>query len=126
MALLLVFAAGAILLAGAGIYSVEAESVSEQRKEIAIRMALGAIRVRLVGRLVAATSAFVALGALTGLAGVLLMGRSLSELLYEVAPEDPVILGSVIAFVLLVSVFAALIPAWAATDREPRTVLQAD
>jgi ABC-type antimicrobial peptide transport system permease subunit len=89
-------------------------------------MALGADRARLIGRLVAAATAFVVLGALVGLSCVLLLGRSVAALLYAVTPEDPVILGSVVAFVLFVSVFAAFIPAWSITGREPRTVLQTD
>ncbi|MDA0204164.1 MAG: ABC transporter permease [Acidobacteria bacterium] len=126
MALLLVFAFGATLLAGAGVYSVVAENLSEQRREIAIRMALGADRGRLIGKLVAAASAFVILGALAGVCCVLLLGRYVADLLYAVTAADPVVLGSVVAFVLFVSVFAAFIPAWSITGREPRTVLQAD
>ena len=126
MALLLVFALGAILLAGAGVYSVVAENLGEQRREIAIRMALGSDRGRLVSKLLAATTSFVLVGTLAGLCGVLLLGRSLADLLYAVNPTDPVILGAVVAFVLFVSFFAALIPAWATTGQEPRTVLQAD
>ncbi len=126
MTLLLLFAAGAILLAAAGVYSVVAENLTEQRCEIAIRMALGADRHRLIRKLVAATTAFVVLGALFGVCCVLVLGRSVADLLYAVTPEDPIILGSVVAFVLFVSAFAAFIPAWSITGREPRTVLQAD
>lgn len=126
MTLLLFFAAGAILLAAAGVYSVVAENLSERSREIAIRMALGADRGRLIGKLIAATAAFVVLGASAGLSCVLLLGHSVADLLYAVTPEDPVILGSVVAFVLFVSVFAAFIPAWSITGREPRTILQTD
>jgi predicted permease len=126
MTLLLVFAGGALLLAAAGVYSVVAESVSDRRREIAIRMALGAERPRLIRRLVGATLGFVILGQLAGVAGVLLIGRSVSELLYAVNPGDPILLSSVLAFLFVVSVLAAFLPAWVATGREPRTVLQSD
>jgi len=126
MTLLLVFAVGAVLLAGAGVYSVVAEHVSERRKEIAIRIALGAVRSRLAARVVAATGLQVAAGALAGVLAVVALGPLAGDLLYSMAPDDPVVLTSVVAFVVAVSLVAAFVPAWTAAGREPRSVLQAD
>ena len=64
MTLLLTFGIGSLLLAAAGVYSVVAENISERKREIAIKLALGAPRPRLVGRLVATTLGFVLAGEL--------------------------------------------------------------
>ena len=126
MTLLLVFAIGAVLLAGAGVYSVVAEGVSDRRREIAIRVALGAERLQLIRTLIGITLGFVIVGELAGLAGVLVLGGSVSELLYGVTAGDPIVLSSVAAFLLVVALLAAFFPAWVATKREPLLVLQAD
>lgn len=126
MTLLLVFAAGAIVLAGAGVYAVVTENVSERRREITIRMALGSDRYRIVRRLVASTLGFVIVGEVLGWLVVLAAGPSVSDLLYAVAPGDGVVATSVLSFLLLVSLLSSAIPAWAATGREPHSVLHND
>ena len=54
------------------------------------------------------------------------LGPLAGDLLYSMAPDDPVVLTSVVAFVVAVSLVAAFVPAWTAAGREPRSVLQAD
>jgi putative ABC transport system permease protein len=126
LTLLLVFAGGALLLAGAGVYSVVAEGVSDRRKEIAIRVALGAGRLRLMGQLVVVTLGFVVVGLGAGFLGVFGLRTTITDLLYETDLADPLVLGGVAGFLLLVSVLASIVPAWRATGQEPRSVLQGD
>jgi predicted permease len=126
LTLLLAFGLGALLLAGAGVYSVVAESMSVRKREIAIRIALGAQRRVLIGSLVHATLRCVLLGELLGLFAAILIARKMSEMLYSVRPGDPVILAFTVVFLLMVSGFAALVPAQAAFAREPMAVLQGD
>ena len=126
MSLLLTFGIGSLLLAVAGAYSVVAENLSERKREIAITLALGAARPRLVSHLVSSTVALVLVGEVFGMALVVLAGKAMTDLLYEVTPSDPLVLGSVLAFVLFVSGVSASVPAWIATGHEPRVALQAD
>ena len=86
-------------------------------------MALGSDRRRLARMLIGSTLGFVIAGEAVGLVVVLAGGRSVSELLYKIDPADGIALSSVLAFLLLVSIVSAALPAWAATGREPRSVL---
>jgi putative ABC transport system permease protein len=124
MTLLIVFGLGALLLAGAGVYSVVSESVSVRKREIAIRTALGANRRNLLRAVIGRTIQVVLLGEIAGLLGAVAFGRGMSDLLYEVRSTDPVILGAALLFLLAVSVLAALVPARQAIRQQPRSVLQ--
>jgi putative ABC transport system permease protein len=115
MILLLWFAACAAVLAATGIYSVIAESVAARRREIAIRNALGAGRVRLVRDIVSAALVFVLAGEAAGIACAAALGSEASDLLYGVSPRDPAILGAVLAFLFAVSLASAFYPAWLAS-----------
>ena len=126
MWLLLVFAAGSVALAGAGVYSVVAEHVAERRKELAIRIALGAERSHLALRVVAKTAWLISVGALVGVLSVFALGPLGSELLYSISPHDPGVLSFVVGFVVCVSLFAAFVPVWKATGQEPHPLLQAE
>ena len=124
MALLIVLGLGALLLAGAGVYSVVSESVSVRKRELAIRTALGANRHNLIRTIIGRTVKVVLLGEIAGLLGAIAAGRGISDMLYEVHSANPVILGVALLFLLAVSILAALVPARRAIRQEPRTVLQ--
>ncbi|MDQ2774447.1 MAG: multidrug ABC transporter substrate-binding protein, partial [Acidobacteriota bacterium] len=109
-------------LAAAGVYSVVAETVSLRTREIAIRLALGSSRAALIRRFVAGTLRFVLIGELTGLLGSLILGRSVSELLYGIKPGDAVVLAVAFSFLLAVSAISALIPVWFASGQSPYTL----
>jgi putative ABC transport system permease protein len=126
MMLLLTFGLGALVLAAAGVYSVVAESVSVRKREIAIRLALGADRPRLIGRLTGATLRFVLCGELVGVLCAVAAGRSMSGMLYSISPGDPAVLGSVFVFLLAVSTLAAAVPAWVASGQQPNIVLKGE
>ncbi len=124
MVLLLSFGLTALLLAAAGVYSVVAETVSLRTREIAIRLALGSGRAALVRRFVARTLRFVLIGELAGILGSLLLGDSVSGLLYAVKPGDAIVLVSAFSFLLTISAIAAFVPAWFASGQSPRSILQ--
>ena len=56
----------------------------------------------------------------------MMLGGAASDLLYRVSPSDPVVLASVTTLVLAVAAVASVIPAWLATGREAREILQGD
>jgi putative ABC transport system permease protein len=126
MILLLCFGVCAAILAGTGVYSVIAETMAARQHEIAIRSALGAQRTRLVREMVAGTLGFVAIGEVLGAGVVFALGKLGSELFYGVSPRDPLILGSVTAFLFMISLGAALWPAWSMAGGDPKSFLQAN
>jgi predicted permease len=123
MILLLWFGVCAMILAATGVFSVIAEGVAVRRREIAIKTALGASKPRLVREMVYGALAFVWAGEAVGVCCVAGLGRLGSELLYGVSARDPMILGSVLAFLFVVSLGAALWPAWVAAGRDPNAAL---
>jgi len=126
MILLLCFGVCAAILAGTGVYSVIAETMAARQHEIAIRSALGAQRTRLVRQMVAGTLGFVAIGEVLGAGVVFALGRLGSELFYGVSPRDPLILGLVTTSLFLISLGAALWPAWSMAGGDPKSFLQAN
>lgn len=126
LSIMLLFALGAIVLAAAGIHSVIGESVAVRAKEIAVKIALGAGRRRLIGESIHQALILVTLGELAGLAVALIVASSAAELLYSVTPSDPRVLLPVAALVFGVAALAAIIPAWSATNQGVRETLQAD
>ncbi|MGO9258708.1 MAG: ADOP family duplicated permease [Bryobacteraceae bacterium] len=124
MILLVWFGVCAAILAATGVYSAIAESVASRGREIAIKTALGAGRPRLVREMVSFALVFVLAGEAVGLGCAIAVGRVAPELLYGVSPRDPRILGPVLAFLFLVSLAAALGPAWIAAGADPKPSLR--
>ena len=124
--LLMTFAGLALLLAAIGVYALVAHSVAQRRKELAIRLALGAsageIRALIAGQALAP----VALGALVGLAAALAGGRLLQSLLYGVGAHDPAALGAAVGVVLLAAALACVPSARRATRIDPVRALRAE
>ncbi|MEP7382404.1 MAG: FtsX-like permease family protein, partial [Gemmatimonadota bacterium] len=113
-----------LIVAALGLYSVIAHDVSQRRREIGVRMALGARRED-VARLVVGSGVRQALvGVTLGLALAWVVSTSVADLLFETSPRDPVIYGSVVAVLLLVAVVASFIPARRASKLDPATVLR--
>lgn len=124
--LLMAFAGLALLLAAVGVYALVAHSVAQRRKELAIRLALGAPAGAIRGLIAGQALAPVALGALTGLAGALAGGRLLQSLLYGVGARDPAALGASGGVVLLAAALACILPARQATRVDPVRALRAE
>ena len=117
--LLMTFAALALLLAAIGVYALVAHSVAQRRKELAIRLALGAPAGAIRGIIAGQALAPVALGALVGSAVALAAGSLLQSLLYGVGARDPASLGAAVGAVLLAGALACVLPARRATRVDP-------
>jgi putative ABC transport system permease protein len=117
------FAAIAVLLAAVGVYGVMAYRVRRRTRELGTRLALGATITWLVLRQAAS---IVAIGLTAGTAAALASARTLSSLLFEVAPSDPAVLAAAAAVLGLVSVAASCLPARRAARVDPVAVLSSE
>jgi len=124
MALLLGFAACALLLAAIGIYGVVAYSVAQRSTEMGIRMALGSDPGRTFRLVVVQTLAFVGLGAALGVVAALALGRLVSGLLFGVQPLDPLTLVWVLIALAAAAAVAAGLPAWRGVRLAPARALE--
>lgn len=126
MVLLSVFAGMALLLASLGIYGVLAFSVGQRTSEIGVRMALGASRGQILGLIVGQGARLIGVGLAAGLAGYFSLHSLIAQLLFGVAPTDPITL--VVAPLILAGVaFAAcLVPARRATRVDPMVALRTE
>lgn len=116
------FGALGVLLAGVGLYGVTAHAVARRRREIGIRIALGAAAGQVVRLVVRQAFAFIMLGIATGVAISLVASEAAAGLIYQVGTRDP--LSFLTAVVLLASVgaLAAWLPARRATQVDPAAV----
>ncbi len=119
LALLAAFAGTALVLAVAGIYGVMAYSVTRRRREIGVRVALGAspgsVRRLILGQGLATTAE----GAACGVLGALGLSRTLESLLFGVTPTDPLTFAGVIAILGSAAALACYVPARRATRTDP-------
>lgn len=124
MLLLSAFAVVALLLASVGLFGVVSYVVSQRRRELAMRMALGADSVR-IGRLVLKQAAQLALaGCVTGLALFSLSSSLFTASLYNTKRFDPLTLTTVCLLLFSVAMFAAYWPARRAMRMEPLAILR--
>jgi predicted permease len=124
--LALFFAAVALLLAGVGLYGVLDYSVLQRRREIAIRMALGAPASDIARHITTDVLSMVLGGALGGLALGLAAVRYVESLFYQVKPTDPAMLALPSVTILAAALLAALPPIIRAVRIDPATVLRAE
>ncbi len=118
------FAGLALLLAAIGTYGVLSYMVTERRREIGIRVALGAARSQVLAQIMKQGLQVAALGVALGLAGALAVNRLIASLLFGVQPTDTVTIASVIATITVVAVLASWLPAWRASRLDPNVVLR--
>ena len=111
LSLLATFAAIALVLAVTGVYAVLAFTVAERRREIAVRMALGASRSTVAQLVLRNGLGLSALGILAGTITALWGTRVLSGLLYDVAPTDPLTFAAAALVILAVAAVASYLPA---------------
>jgi len=124
--LLTCFALTALGLVVAGVYGTLSYAVSLRRREVALRLALGALRSTVVHELMATTVRIVGMSAAIGLVLALLFAQSLTTMLYGVTPTDPATLTGVVVVVLTVAFVAALVPATRAAFVQPMRALRED
>jgi len=124
MALITALAVSALILAAIGIYGVVSYSVTRRRREIGIRMALGADSRDTVGLIVGQAIRVVVIGALVGIAGSIALARLIRSLLYGVGPSDPVTYLAVGLGLVAVGTLAAAIPAVRAARVNPVVALR--
>jgi hypothetical protein len=114
----------AALLAGIGIYGLLAYVVAQRRREIGIRMALGA-RPRHVAELIGGqTFIMMSVGVAAGLSGALIATPGVRSLLYGISPEDPKSLAAAIFLVAITAVLATLLPVLRAIRTPPAQTLR--
>lgn len=124
MLLLSIFAALALLLASVGIYGVTSYVVGERTHEIGIRMALGASRVQVLGLVMSQGLRLILIAIVAGVAAALALTRLMASLLFGVSAADPVTFACGAALLLLVALFACLVPAQRAMRVDPMLALR--
>jgi predicted permease len=117
------FAGVALFLAAIGIYGVLAYQVSQRRREIGIRMALGAESSSIFSMDLREGGSIVGLGAAFGLAGAFLLRRTLESQLYETGAMDPRIVAAVGGVLIAVALIACVLPARRAAKTDPLIAL---
>jgi ABC-type antimicrobial peptide transport system permease subunit len=125
-ALLSLFASIALILATIGVYGVMSYSVGLRTREIGIRMALGSKRGALIWMVLRQGGRLAGIGILIGIFASLLLGRTLSALLYEIKPTDVLSFLSASLAVLIVAIAASFIPSRRAASVDPISVLRAE
>lgn len=109
-----------------GLYGVMALNVARRRRELGVRIALGASRSHVLGNVVRRGAGLAVAGALLGLAVAVPASSALESLVYQVAPTDPVTWAAVLATVATVTALALWIPARRAGRVDPVESLAAE
>jgi predicted permease len=107
--LFIVFGLVALFIATLGVYAVTAYSLSKRRREMNIRVALGARTSTVVAMIVRQTGAAVLVGVVLGAVGALIAGGAIASLLYDVSARDPLVLTAVSALVTAAGIAATVI-----------------
>jgi predicted permease len=118
------FAGLALLLAAIGTYGVLSYLVTQRRREIGIRMALGAERAVVLRTILGHGLKLTCVGLIAGLIAALLLTRLIETLLFEVRPNDPATLTGVAVLITAVAAAASLVPALRATRVDPMVALR--
>jgi putative ABC transport system permease protein len=120
------FAVVALFLAAVGIYGVMAFSVAQRSHEIALRMALGASRSRVVALVVGEGAALAGIGLGLGLGGSYFVGRAMQSMLFGVKALDVMAFLAVGAILLFAALLASFLPARRAASIQPMRVLRTE
>ncbi len=126
MLLLGLFAMTATLIATCGIYGLMAYAVTQRRREIGVRMALGAERRDVLRLVLTRALRIVVAGLIVGLAGAVGVTRVLQRFLFGVTPTDPIAFTIVTLLLMAVGLMAAWLPARRATRIDPCAALRAE
>jgi len=126
MDILLWFAISALLLAGLGVYGVVTYSIVQRRREIGLRLALGAQKANIYSLVLKDGLMPVLLGAAAGVAVALAFARLMRSLLFQVSPYNPAIISMAICVLAAVGAAACLLPARRAAAVDPIQALRAE
>jgi putative ABC transport system permease protein len=126
MLLLALFAVTATLIATCGIYGLMAYAVTQRRREIGVRMAVGAEPGDVLRLVLGRALRIVGLGVIVGLAGAVGLTRVLQRFLFGVTPTDPLAFTVVTLLLVAVGLAAAWLPARRATRIDPTAALRAE
>jgi putative ABC transport system permease protein len=126
MLLFICFALVALLLASVGIYGVMAFSVAQRSQEMAIRVALGATRSRVVTLILKEGLILCFLGSALGLIGAYLIGRAMQSMLYGVGAMDFSVFSAAAFLLLLAALLACFVPARRAASADPMQALRTE
>jgi predicted permease len=117
------FATVALFLAAIGIYGVLAYQVSQRRREIGIRIALGAASGSIFSLVLREGGLIVGVGALMGLGGAFLLRRTVQSQLYDTVAMEPLVVAAVAAMLIAVALVACVLPARRAAKTDPLIAL---
>ena len=120
------FALTAVLLACVGLYGTLGYLVSIRRREIGLRLALGAMRGQIVRRYFGQGVGVAVVACAAGLGLSVLFNRALASMLIGVSPSDPTTLGAVSLVILTAAALASVVPSIRAALVEPTQVLRED
>jgi predicted permease len=126
MTLLAAFSGVALLLAAVGVYGIVAQSVALRTPEIGLRMALGATQSTALKLVFGEGMRLTLIGAAVGIAAAAALARLMKNLLYGIAPLDPVVFLLAAVALIALAALACLAPAWRATRIEPLEALRHD
>ena len=119
-----IFSVVALLLVAVGIYGVVTFWVKQRRREIGVRMALGASGAEILKMVIGQGMRHVLLGLLLGLAGSFALMRWMGSAVFGLGTDDPLTFVLVVLLVIGVAFLACYLPAWRATKVDPSTVLR--
>jgi predicted permease len=118
------FAALTLTIAIVGLYALLSQTVTEQSREIGVRLALGASPARIARNVIAAAAPIVALGAFVGIVAAAATGRLMQSLLFGLDPMDPPTLAGAPFVLVMVAIAACVIPAARAARTDPAACLR--
>jgi len=119
-----VFGLTAIVLAAVGMYGVAAYSSTARVREFALRMALGAKRSEVLRMVLREAGVLALIAAIVGAPAAWVVSKLLSAQVYEIQPQDPVLIVGVTALLIFVAVAATWIPARRALNVDPSEALR--
>jgi hypothetical protein len=124
--LLALFGALALGIAAIGLYAAFAHSVSQRRREMAIRIAIGARPAKVLLMILRESVTLAVGGVVGGIVTALLASRWVQSMLFGIAPSDPAVLGAAALLMVIVATVATLLPARSAARTDPNSLLRAE
>jgi len=124
--LVAVFAASALLIGAIGIYGVLSFSVSQRKREIGVRLALGAQRTDVVKLIFGEGMVVMAIGIAAGGCAAAALGHAISSLLFEVRAHDPAAFLIASLVLAAAAALASYLPAYRASRLDPADVLRSE